>query len=126
MGFDPGPFHSGLYNPRRPPTPEIFTLDVKVEIESFRMELLLSKPPPLQCDLPSRTKYVDFQIRPLETRFINTYISPRTLPIGELLKLLSYFGMIRRNYIMLDEYAILNKNGKDARHYMHQMWILSC
>ena len=41
-GFDPEPFYTGLYNPRRSPTVEEFTLDLEVEVESLRMELLLS------------------------------------------------------------------------------------
>ena len=33
-----------LYNPRRPPTSEEFTLDMKIELESLRLEVLLSQP----------------------------------------------------------------------------------
>ena len=51
-GFDPEPFYTGFYNPRRPRTPEEFSLDLKVEMESLRMELLLSKQSLLQ--LPPR------------------------------------------------------------------------
>ena len=56
--FDPQTFHTRLYNPRwftrlyNPrwlPTPEEFILDLNVEVESLRMELLLSQPlPPAQ------------------------------------------------------------------------------
>ena len=54
-GFDPEPFCTGLYNPRRPPSPEEFTPDLKVEVVSLRMELLLSQPLPLaQYDFPPR------------------------------------------------------------------------
>ena len=42
-GFDSEHFYTGSYNPRRPPTPEEFTLDLKVEVESLRMELLFSQ-----------------------------------------------------------------------------------
>ena len=42
-GFDPVPLYTGLYNPRRPPTSEELTLDLKVGVESLRMELLLSQ-----------------------------------------------------------------------------------
>ena len=43
-GFDPESFYTGLYNPRRPPTTEEFTLDLKVEMEGVRLKLLLSQP----------------------------------------------------------------------------------
>ena len=43
-GFDPQPFYARLHSPRRPPTPEEFTLDMIVEVESLRLELLLSQP----------------------------------------------------------------------------------
>ena len=41
-GFDSEPLYTGLYNPRRSPTPETFTLDMNVEVESLRLEVLLS------------------------------------------------------------------------------------
>ena len=43
-GFDPELFKTGLYNPRRPPTPEEFTLDMTVEVESLWLELFLLQP----------------------------------------------------------------------------------
>ena len=42
--FDPEPFYTGLYNPRRPPTPEEFTMDMTFGVESLRLERLLSQP----------------------------------------------------------------------------------
>ena len=42
-GFDPEPFNTRLYNPRRPPTPEQFTLNMTVEVESLTLERLLSQ-----------------------------------------------------------------------------------
>ena len=47
--FDLELLYTGLYNPRRPPTPEDFALDMNVEIESLRLEFSLSQPllPPL-------------------------------------------------------------------------------
>ena len=56
-GFNPESFNTGLYNTRRPPTLEEFNLDLKVEVESLRTELLLSQPLPLsQLDLPPRRR----------------------------------------------------------------------
>ena len=53
--FDSEPLYTGLYNPRRPPTPEEFTLDMNVEVESLREEILLSQPlPPPEYDLSLR------------------------------------------------------------------------
>ena len=42
------------YDTRRPPTPEEFTMAMKVEVNRLRLELLLSQPPPPQYDLPPR------------------------------------------------------------------------
>ena len=54
-GYGPEPYYTGLFNPRRTHTPEEFTLDLKVEVESLRMEVLLSKPlPPPIYNLPPR------------------------------------------------------------------------
>ena len=36
-GFDPEPFYTGLYNPRRSRTLEEVTLDLKVEVGSLRV-----------------------------------------------------------------------------------------
>ena len=55
-GFDPGSVYAGIYNDRRPPTPEEFTLDMNVGVESLRMELLMSEQPPPQYDLPPRAR----------------------------------------------------------------------
>ena len=38
-GLDPEPFYTALYNPRKE-----FILDMKIEVESLRLELLLSRP----------------------------------------------------------------------------------
>ena len=48
--------YTELYYPRRSPTPIEFTLDLKVEVESLRIGVLLSQPlPPPQYDvLPLR------------------------------------------------------------------------
>ena len=54
--FDPGPVYTRLYNARRPPTPEEFTLGMKVEVKRLRMERLPSNPPP-QYDLPPRVRW---------------------------------------------------------------------
>ena len=43
-GFNLEHFNTGLHNPRRPPTREEFTVDTTVEVESLRLERLLSQP----------------------------------------------------------------------------------
>ena len=54
-GFDSEPLHTGLYNPRRGPTPEEFTADKNVEVGSLRLDFLLVQlPPPPQHDLSLR------------------------------------------------------------------------
>ena len=54
-GFDSEPLYFGLYNPRRPPTPEEFTLNMNVEVKSLRLKVLLLQPlPPPQYDLSPR------------------------------------------------------------------------
>ena len=49
-GFDSEPLYSKLYNPRWPHTQAEYTLEMDVEVERLRMEILLSQPAPLlQC-----------------------------------------------------------------------------
>ena len=45
-GFDSEPLYFGLYNPRQPPTPEEFTLNMNVEVKSLRLKVLLLQPLP--------------------------------------------------------------------------------
>ena len=54
-GFDMDPFYTKLYNPRWYHFPEEHKLDMDVEIERLRLEILLSQPaPPPQCDSSPR------------------------------------------------------------------------
>ena len=49
-GFDSERFHSKLYNPRWPHTPEKHTLEMRVNVERLRMVIVLSQPaPPPHC-----------------------------------------------------------------------------
>ena len=44
-----------MLNPSSPYTPDEFTLEMKVDVERLRMEIILSQPAPPQCDpLPRR------------------------------------------------------------------------
>ena len=54
-------FYSKLSNPRWPHTPDEFTLEMRVDVERVRMEILFSQPaPPLQCNpSPRRLPAVD-------------------------------------------------------------------
>ena len=49
-------FYSNILNPRRPHTPDEFTLEMKVDVERLRLEITRSQPAPQpQCDpLPRR------------------------------------------------------------------------
>ena len=42
--FDSKPLYTDLYNPRWPPNSEEFTLEMNVEVERLRMEILRSQP----------------------------------------------------------------------------------
>ena len=54
VDYDPESFFIGEhYGTKRPPTPEEFTMGMKVEVNRLRLELLLSPPPP-QHDLLRR------------------------------------------------------------------------
>ena len=45
------PLCTKLYGPRWPHTPEEHTLEIKVDVERLKMEIVLSQPaPPPQCD----------------------------------------------------------------------------
>ena len=49
------PFYSKLFNPGWPHTPDEFTLEMRVDIEQLRMEIVLKQPaPPPQCNPSSR------------------------------------------------------------------------
>ena len=53
--FDSQLFYTKLYNPRWPHTPEEYTLEMRVDVERLKMEILLSQPtPPPQCDSSPR------------------------------------------------------------------------
>ena len=54
-GFKSELFYIKLYNPRWPHTPEEYALEMGVDVERLRMELVLSQPvPPPQCYLSPR------------------------------------------------------------------------
>ena len=47
----PNPFFSrNMVNPSHPHTPDEFTLEMKVDVEGLRMEIILSQPASSQCD----------------------------------------------------------------------------
>ena len=48
-----------MSNPRRPHTPDEFTLEIKVNVERLRIEIILSQPAPSQCDSLPRRAAVD-------------------------------------------------------------------
>ena len=54
-------FYRNMFYPRRPYTPDEFTLEMRVDVERLRMEIILSQPAPRpQCDLsPRRLPAVD-------------------------------------------------------------------
>ena len=55
------PFYSKMFNPKWLHTPDEFTLELRVDVEPLRMEIVLLQPePPLQCDpSPRRLPTVD-------------------------------------------------------------------
>ena len=52
-------FNRNMVIPRQPHTPAKFTLEMKVDVEGLRMEIILSQPAPPQCDLSPRRAAVD-------------------------------------------------------------------
>ena len=49
-------FYRSMFNPRRPHTPDEFTLDIKVDVERLRMEIIISQPTlPKRDPLPRRS-----------------------------------------------------------------------
>ena len=56
--FDLEPLYTGLYNPRWLPTPDENTPEISVNVESLRLEILFSEPPPPpQDDLSPRRSH---------------------------------------------------------------------
>ena len=53
--FDSEPLYTKLYNPRWSHIPAAYTLEMNVDVQGLRIEILLSQPaPPPQCDSSSR------------------------------------------------------------------------
>ena len=52
-------FYRNMVIPRRPHTPDEFTLEIKMDVEGLRMEILLSQPASSQCDPSPRRAAVD-------------------------------------------------------------------
>ena len=52
-------FYRNTVIPERPHTPDEFTLEMKVDIEGLRMEIILSQPASSQCDPSRRSAAVD-------------------------------------------------------------------
>ena len=56
----PNPFfYRNMVIPRRPHTPDEFTLEMKVDFEGLRMEIIISQPASSQCDPSPRRAAVD-------------------------------------------------------------------
>ena len=56
----PNPFfYRNMVIPRHPNTPDEFTLEIKVDVESLRMEIIVSQPASSQCDPSPRRAAVD-------------------------------------------------------------------
>ena len=56
----PNPFfYRNMVIPRHPHTPDEFTLEMKVDVEGLRMEIILSQPASSQCDSSPRHAAVD-------------------------------------------------------------------
>ena len=55
MNFDLEPLYTGPYNPQRLLSPQEFTAEMNVEVESLKLEILLAQiPPPPQYELLPR------------------------------------------------------------------------
>ena len=52
-------FYSNMVIPSHPNTPDEFTLEMKVDVEGLRMEIILSEPALSQCDPSPRRAVVD-------------------------------------------------------------------
>ena len=52
-------FYQNMIIPRRPHTPDEFTLEMKVDVVGLRMEIIFSQPASSQCDPSPRHAAVD-------------------------------------------------------------------
>ena len=66
----PNPFfYRNMVIPRHPHTPDEFTLEMKVDVEGLRMEIILSQPASSECDpSPRRSATLRDRYRVRETR----------------------------------------------------------
>ena len=61
-------FYRNMFIPRRPHTPDEFTLEMKVDVEGSRMEIILSQPASSQYDPSPRPAAVDMESEDPESR----------------------------------------------------------
>ena len=80
------PFYSKLFNLRWPHTPDEFTLEMRVDVERLRMEIIFSQPaPPPQCDpSPRRLPAVDTESEEPGTPRQSTAVGTRSDEPGVL------------------------------------------
>ena len=105
----PNPFfYRSMAIPDHPHTPEELSLQMKVDAEGLRMEIILSQPPSSECDTSPRRAAVDTGSEEPGTPPQPPAISTGSGPEGKKISFeASRDGFLRSNYTSLEEEYIL-------------------
>ena len=105
----PNPFfYRNMVIPEHPHTPEEFNLQMRVDVESLRMEIILSQPPSSECDPSPRRAAVDTGSEEPGTPPQSPAISTGSGPEGEIFSFeTSRDGFLRSNCTSLEQEYIL-------------------
>ena len=101
----PNPFfYRNMVIPEHPHTPEEFSLQMRVDVESLRMEIILSQPPSSECDPSPRRAAVDTGSEEPGTPPQSPAISTGSGPEGEIFSFeASSDGFLRSNRTSLEQ-----------------------
>ena len=106
-------FYRNMAIPRHPHTPDEFTLEMKVDVEGLRMEIILSQPASSQCDPSPRRAAVDTGSEepgtPLQSPAIGTGSEEPEASRAPFET--SMDGFLRSNFTSMEqEYTLLQSN----------------
>ena len=102
-------FYRSMVIPDHPHTPEEFSLQMKVDIEGLRMEIILSQPPSPECDTSPRRAVVDTGSEEPGTPPQSPAISTGSGPEGDIFSFEASRGVFLRSKCtsLEEEYILL-------------------
>ena len=107
-------FYRNMVIPESPHTPEEFNLQMKVDVEGLRMEIILSQPPSSECDPSPRRAAVDTGSEEPGTPPQSPAISTGSGPEGKIFSFeASMDGFLVSNCTSLEQEYILIQSRKE-------------